>query len=237
MSDDDNVSAYRAAHRHNAGNGGAASRRDRIPVISMSLPRARATVRSMTMLTTLTIALALLESGCTTVRVTPTERSSIEQRLLVRSLERAAARLDITPLVGRRLRLELFSLTKDQAFAREFLRARLEERGLHVTNGGDADLSVQVFTAAIAVDTAETFFGIPTMQVPVLAVPIPEIALFKWERSRGHAELQSYVYDAGGRLLGQVRDALGEAKYDRFTILIFISFSVTDLDERPPPTR
>lgn len=28
------------------------------------------------------------------------------------------------------------------------------------------------------------------MQVPVLAVPIPENALFKWERSRGHAEVQ-----------------------------------------------
>ena len=186
---------------------------------------------------TLVLALALPASGCTTVRVTPTERSSVEQRLLVRSLERAAARLDITPLVGRRLRLELFSLTKDQVFAREFLRARLEERGLHVTSGADADVTIQVFTGALAVDTAETLFGVPAMQAPVLAVPIPEIALFKWERSRGHAELQSYVYDRDGRLLGQVHDVLGEAKYDRFTILIFISFAVTDIDKRPAATR
>src|SRR5687768_13751815 len=92
------------------------------------------------------LAVSLLASGCTTVRVTPTERSSVEQRLLVRSLERAAARLDITPLVGRPLRLELFSLTKDVVFAREFLRARLEDRGLRVTNGTDADVTVQVFT-------------------------------------------------------------------------------------------
>jgi hypothetical protein len=176
-------------------------------------------------------------SGCTTVRVTPTERSSIEQRLLVRSLERAAARLDITPLVGRRVRLELFSLTKDQLFAREFLRVRLEERGLRVTSGADADVTVQVFTAALAVDTADTLFGIPAMQAPVLAVPIPEIALFKWERSRGHAELQSYVYDRDGLLLGQVHDVLGEAKYDRFTILIFVSFTVTDIDKRPAATH
>jgi len=48
-------------------------------------------------------------------------RSSIEQRLLVRALERAAARLDMTPLVGRVVRIELFTLTKDQTFAREFL--------------------------------------------------------------------------------------------------------------------
>jgi len=83
------------------------------------------------------------------------------------------------------------------------------------------------------VDTSDTLVGLPAMQAPVLAVPIPEIALFKWERSRGHAEIQSYVYDVDGHLLGQVRDALGEAKYDRFTILIFISFAVTDIDKRP----
>lgn len=178
---------------------------------------------------------ALLGSACTTVRVTATERSSIEQRLLVRSLERAVAAVDITPLVGRRIKLELFGLTKDEAFAREFVRARLETRGLRVSDGADAELTLQVFAAALAVDTAATLFGLPAMQAPVLAVPIPEIALFKWERSRGHAEMQSYVYDGAGRLLGQVRDVLGEAKYDRFTILIFISFAVTDLDV--PPAR
>ena len=179
-------------------------------------------------------AAALLAAGCTTVRVTPTERSSIEQRLLVRSMERAAERLDIAPLVGHRVRLQLFSLTKDQAFAREFLRVRLERRGLQISDGPDADVTLQVFTSAFAVDTADTLFGIPAMQAPVLAVPIPEIALFKWERSRGHAEVQSYVYDAGGRLLGQVHDVLGQAKWDRFTVLIFISFVVTDINKPPP---
>jgi hypothetical protein len=178
------------------------------------------------------IAAMPLLVGCTTVRVTPTERSSVEQRLLVRSLERAAARVDLTPLLGRVVRLQLFSLTKDQPFAREFLRARLERRGLSISDGTDAELTLQVFTSAFAVDTADTLFGIPAMQAPVLAVPIPEIALFKWERSRGHAELQSYVYDAGGRLLGQVRDVLGQAKWDRFTVVIFISFVVTDIDKR-----
>jgi hypothetical protein len=179
------------------------------------------------------IAAGLLGAGCTTVRVTATERSSIEQRLLVRSLERAAARLDIAPLVGRLVRLELFALTKDQAFAREFLRVRLEERGVRVTSGADADLTLQVFTTALAVDTADTLVGLPAMQAPILAVPIPEIALFKLERSRGHAELQSYVFDASGRLLGQVHDVLGQAKWDRFTILIIISFVVTDIDKSP----
>jgi len=193
----------------------------------------RLAVRGAT-LAFLSIAAVFFATGCTTVRVTATERSSIEQRLIVRSLERAAARLDITPLVGRSVRLELFTLTKDETFAREFLRTRLEGRGLHIVNVPPADLTLQVFTAALAVDTADTLLGLPAMQAPILAIPIPEIALFKWERSRGHAELQSYVYDTTGRLLGHVHDVLGQAKWDRFKVLIFISFTITDIDKRPP---
>jgi hypothetical protein len=173
-----------------------------------------------------------LSTACTTVRITGTTRSSVEQRLLVRSLERAAARLDTRTLVGRVVKIEMFGLTPDHLFARDFFRARLEARGLRTTSGADADVTLQVFAAALAVDTAETLLGVPAMQAPVLAVPIPEIALFKWERSRGHAELQVYAYD-GGRLVGQLPDALGEARYDRYTILIFISFSASDL-EAPP---
>jgi hypothetical protein len=174
-----------------------------------------------------------VSAACTTVRLTATARSSVEQRLLVRSLERAAAHLDMGPLLGRLVRIELFGLTSDHVFARDFFRARLEERGLRVTSGDDADVTLQVFAAALAVDTSDTLLGIPSMQVPVIGVPIPEIALFKWERSRGHAEVQLYTYDAAGRLVSRLPDALGEAKYHRFTILIFVSFSVSDLDKTP----
>ena len=178
-------------------------------------------------------ALLILSTACTTVRITATTRSSVEQRLLVRSLERAAVRLDKRPFLGRPVRLELFGLTSDHLFARDFLRARLEARGIRVTTAPDAEVTLQVFATALAVDTSDTLLGIPSMQVPVLAVPIPEIALFKWERSRGHAELQVYTYDATGTLISQLPDVLGEAKYDRFTVLILISFTVTDVDEGP----
>jgi hypothetical protein len=182
-------------------------------------------------------AVLALSSACTTVRITATSRSSIEQRLLVRALERAAARVETRPLLARRLRIEMSGLTPDAVFARDFLRARLEARGLRFTTGSDADVvTLHVFATALAVDTSETLFGIPAMQLPVLAVPIPEIALFKWERSRGHAQTQFYTYDDKGQFLDRIPEVLGEAKYDRFTVLIFISFSVTDLD-RPPDRR
>jgi len=187
--------------------------------------RARALLMAATVLA--------LVTGCTTVRMTGTSRSSIEQRLLVRALERAAARLDQRSLQGRRLRLEMFGLTPDHVFARDFFRARLQARGLDVTSAADAEITLQIFATALAVDTADTLLGLPSMQAPILAVPIPEIALFKWERSRGHAEVQVYEYDAAGRFTGQRPDARGESRYNRFTILIFISFSVSDIDKTP----
>jgi hypothetical protein len=184
----------------------------------------------------LLVATTVLASACTTVRITATGRSSIEQRLLVRSLERAVGQLTIAPLSGRSVRVQLFGLTSDQSFAEEFLRARLEARGVRVIRADQpADVVVRFFAGALAVDTAETLFGIPaTFQVPVLAIQMPEIALFKWERSRGHAEVQLYTYDAEGRFLERLPGALGEAKWNRFTILIVISFTRTDLDKPPP---
>jgi hypothetical protein len=180
------------------------------------------------------LVVALLSSACTTVRITATTRSSTEQRLLVRSLERAVARLDTAPLAARPVRIELFGLTGDRAFAEAFAQARLEERGVTVVRDAQPGAAVlRVFAEALAVDAAETLFGLPALQVPVLAVPIPEIALFKWERSHGHSHLQTYTYDETGRLLTRLSDARGAARYWRFTILIFLSFAVSDLDKPP----
>jgi len=200
--------------------------------------RPAAPALARTCLALVVLGLAGLATACTTARATATPRSSIEQRLLVRSLERAAIRLDTSSLVGQRVRLELFTLTSDAHFAREFMRARLETRGVRFAGPGEeADVSIQVFAAALAVDTADTLVGLPAMQAPVLAVPIPEIALFKLERSRGHAEVQTYVYDSSGRLLTRLRDAKGEARFDRITVLIFIGFTRTDIDVPPERTK
>lgn len=48
--------------------------------------------------------LLVLAGGCSARQVTLTDRSGIEQELLVRSLERAVAGLDVSRLTGRRVR-------------------------------------------------------------------------------------------------------------------------------------
>jgi len=178
-------------------------------------------------------------AGCATPReVTLTPRSGVEQELLVRSLERAVARLDVERLVGRRVVLELFSLTADQAFAREFVTARLQRRGLDVIDDATkADIRLKVFATALGTDRGETLIGIPALQAPVVSIPIPEIALFKWVRQRGLAEIQLYAYDPQtDRLVDGVPAARGRAKFDEFRLLLVIGFAVSDLDEQAEPT-
>ena len=191
-------------------------------------------------ISTLLLALALMAGGgCVTPRqVTLTPRSGVEQELIVRSLERAVARLDVERFVGRRVVLDLFTLTPDQAFARGFVTARLQRRGVQViSDSARAEVRLKVFATVLGIDRGQTLIGIPALQAPVVSIPIPEIALFKWERHRGLAEIQVYAYDPEtDRLLDGVTAARGRAKFDEFRILLVIGFAVSDLAAQAEPT-
>ena len=59
--------------------------------------------------------LLMSASGCAvSTKVTPTERSSIEQQLLTRSLERAIAQIDVRKFTGKTLTVDLYGLTNDR---------------------------------------------------------------------------------------------------------------------------
>ncbi|HEV8642091.1 MAG TPA: hypothetical protein VGV13_13405 [Methylomirabilota bacterium] len=179
-------------------------------------------------------AVLALGAGCTVRQVTMTGRSATEQELLVRALERAMAQLDTTRRPGRRVALELYAWTRDQAFAREFVAAQLAARGANMVGAeAEADLRLKVFASILGLDRGETLLGLPALQVPVVSVPIPEIALFKWVRNRGRAEVQAYLYDPrSGEFRNRLFDGVGRSKYDEFTILVFVGFAVSDLDQR-----
>jgi hypothetical protein len=38
-------------------------------------------------------------------------------------------------------------------------------------------------------------FGIAAFQAPLTSIPVLEIAMFKWQKSRGQAELRLYEFD------------------------------------------
>jgi len=181
------------------------------------------------------LLLALLTGACS---VTPTHsgRSAIEQELIVRSIERAIASLDTSKLLGRKVALEIFGLNDDREFARQMLLARLRVRGVEVVETASAaDYRVRAFATVLGVNQGDTLVGVPALQVPVVSIPVPELALFKMQRSRGHTELQMFVFDrASENFVERIPDAVGHARYDRYTVLLVFGFIRSDLDKRPP---
>ena len=64
-------------------------------------------------------------------------------------------------------------------------------------------------------------------------VPFAEIVLFKWQRNRGQAEFRMYELEGETDTpLGPQAPGVGRAKYDNFTVLIFIGSTLSDVEQR-----
>jgi hypothetical protein len=74
--------------------------------------------------------------------------------------------------------------------------------------------------------------GIPAFQAPLMSIPVPEIAIFKWQKSRGQAELRLYEFDGKTDVITRAPPpSTGRAKLDKLTVLIFFGFTVADVDK------
>ena len=178
------------------------------------------------------VALSYLIGGCSfSAQLAATQPSGITQQLLARSLDRALARLEVKRFAGQQVAAEVYTQSGgNQAFIREYIIAWLGERGVRVAPDG-ATLALKVFAPVYGTDHAESLIGFPAFQAPVVAVPVPEIALFKWVRNRGLAEVQIYAFEGKtGVFVDKTAVGTGRAKFDDFTVLLIINFTVTDID-------
>jgi hypothetical protein len=193
--------------------------------------------RRLLVLATLVSVAGLGLGGCA-MTPTATARSSIEQRLLARSLERAIAQIDVSPFKGKRVFLDLAALTPDQTYARTYVGAELRQRGVQVVgDASESEVRVQVIAPGLGVDQGETLIGVPASVVPLLGIPIPEIALFKWTRHRGTSEVKFYGYDnRDGQPFEVSPSAIGRSRYSQFTVLIIVRWTRDDLDVHPTPS-
>lgn len=150
---------------------------------------------------------------------------------MFRALERSVAGLDLSGLRGRRIALEVISQIGDHRFAASYLETWL--RAHRVTVGGESpDRRLQVYLVTLGTDRGQSFVGIPAFQVPVLSMPVPEIAIFKWIRNRGRADLRVYAFEpATGAFQEMLPETTGRSKFDDFTILVVVGFSITDVDD------
>jgi hypothetical protein len=179
--------------------------------------------------------LALVLGGCS-LSATPaaTQPSGVTQQLLVRSLERALAKVDLERLKQQTVAVEVFPHAGPDTFVREFTISWLRARGVRTVSAvtESPDVKLKAFASAFGTDTDSTLIGIPAFEAPVVNMPIPEIALFKWQRNRGVAEMRLYEFDGKTDLvLNAPPPSIGRAKFDKFTVLLIIGFTVTDVEK------
>jgi len=167
-------------------------------------------------------------------QISNTQRSSVEQELLVRSFERALAGLDTQEFKGKTVVVDFYGLTPDKDFMKEFFIAWLQGQQVQIaTDPKQAQLQLKVFAPVLAVDQGQSFVGSPSFTVPILGFAIPEISLFKDVKHSGHAEVKIYTIDAvTGKFVDQSPPAIGEAKYDDYTIVIVGHFTRSDVEEQ-----
>jgi hypothetical protein len=177
--------------------------------------------------------LACLLGGCAfSSQLTPTQPAGVTQQLVMRSLERALGSLDIARFADRPVAVDLYLQSGNEAFVKAFVTAWLEAHRVRVTTTGP-ELKLRVFVSVLGTDRNEKLIGIPAIQAPILNVPTPEIALFKRVRNRGQAEVSIYAFDgATDKFVERTPTGTGLAKQDDYTILILITFTVSDADKR-----
>jgi hypothetical protein len=179
--------------------------------------------------------LSVLLGGCSvTTGLVPTQPPGVTQQLVIRSLERALAGLYVHRFEGRGVDVAVFAHAGNEAFVNEFVMSWLKAHGVR-TVSTNPELRLKVFATVLGTDRGETLVGLPSFQAPILNVPFPEIALFKWSRNRGQTELRVFAFDGKtDDFVDQLPLGIGHSKSDDFTVLLFIGFSSSDLDERMP---
>lgn len=183
--------------------------------------------------TAIAAVLGLLVAGCSLAsQIGTTAPTGITQQLLLRSLERGLSRLDLARISGKPVALEVAVQAGNEGFVKDFVTTWLKAHGVR-TVPDSPEQKLKLFVAVYGTDRDQTLIGVPAFQAPVVNLPVPELALFKWVRNRGVAELRMWAFDGKGDVFVDApAPGVGRAKHDDFTVLLFVGFTVSDVNKR-----
>jgi len=173
-------------------------------------------------------------SACSsTYEVTKTPRTPIEQLVLTQSLQRTLIDAVLPIPQGQSVVVETVGLTADQAFVTAFIEKWLVREGLNLPKDGRESLIARVTLDAFGTLQDVTFYGIPSISSLVLTTP--EVAFYKVQKQLGMTRLSiDFIEKKTGRLVRSTPIYEGDAYYNKYTVLVFMNFSDTDLLPPPP---
>ena len=142
-------------------------------------------------------------AGCGTTRSTDTNRTATEQLLVSDAIDRALQSMNLQTLSGQTVFLDESKVADvvDKNYLLSSLRQYLLANGCSLKEKReDADFVVEVRAGAVGTDRSDLLFGMPSMNVPQIALVqpvnaiIPEIPIAKRKDQRGVAKIAVFAY-------------------------------------------
>lgn len=174
-------------------------------------------------------------AGCSlNYETTKSARSPLEQLLMTQSLQRGLVEAVPPVRPGQSIAVEAVGLTGDQAFVVSQVEKWLAREGFAVPKDGKENLMARVTIEAFGTLQDGTFFGIPPIGGGIIPISLPELALYKATRQRGHARFSvDFIDKKTGRLVRSSAVHEGNSYYNQYVFLF--AFNVNKTDLLPPP--
>ena len=93
---------------------------------------------------------------------------------------------------------------------------------------------VRVMVQSLGTSQSLTFLGMPAVQSVLLPFALPELTLYRKQNQLAYARIKLDIFEnATGRLIGSTPWWVGKTFYNQYTILFFMFFNTTDLNDPP----
>lgn len=175
--------------------------------------------------------------ACTTSRTSTTARTAVEEALLSQSAEATIEAFRCPELSGRSFTIsEDYFEAVDGKYVLGTLRKHLISQGMHpAPDPATAELIIYPTVANAGIDDKTFTLGIPPLPIELGQfgmVQFPEFALVRHHSQLGRNRMSLHaVWRESGQPAFWTDEMSSERKYNRWLLLFFIAFRVTDLEE------
>lgn len=181
---------------------------------------------------------ALLCAGCKTEGTSSPPETATEQLLLSTAGDKAIATASMHFLSGHHVYVDFTYL---DAYHSKYLEGDIRDAisrvgALLVPDSKSADIIVEARAGAYSIDTNSSFFGIPSIPLPVPTtseIPIiPQVAFYQKLEQRSYAKIALLAYSTKTRAHIYSSGPLDGDSYDIYRSILFISWWRSNIPEK-----
>lgn len=189
-------------------------------------------------LTAILIAICTILIGCRSPRLTEPKRTGIEQLLLSSAVDQSLADVEVPQVEGKTVYTSGEYLESyDSSYVLGTIRALLSENGAHLTDDPEkADIIIEARSGALGIDSSTDMIGIPAIPIVIPTagtISLPDLSLFKTQKSDAISKLVLLAYDAdSGAPVFSSEPYPGKSHFHKYTVFFLFDINFTDIPER-----